>query len=284
MQRILICLFIVAGLWSCKTNVDTEAVNASAQNATDIQAYIKGKSLTTQKTASGLYYQITKANPTGSASAVGNTVTFHYVLFTISGANSAIIDSSSRSKNAPSTTIFGINRNIQGLEEALSILKSGEKATLLMPNELAFGSQSTAALPAYSAIGIDIEILKTRTEEQQIDDYVAAKNLKVEKLASGLRIIKTATTTETQVATGQTYKVNYTGKRVNDVIFDAGTINVGVGSGNVIKGFDEGISKLRLGEKATIIFPSSLGYGTSGSGSTIPPYAVLVFDIEVVKP
>ncbi|MCP9765741.1 hypothetical protein EGI31_22630 [Lacihabitans soyangensis] len=46
-------------------------------------------------------------------------------------------------------------------------------------------------------------------------------------------------------------------------------------------GIYRGISKLRKGEKARIIFPSSIGYGTNGSGS-IPPYTPLIFDIEVL--
>ena len=83
--------------------------------------------------------------------------------------------------------------------------------------------------------------------------------------------------------TGEVVNVKYTGKLLTDKQFDTGQIQVRVGSGGVIKGFDEGISKLRYNEKATLIFPSSLGYGTQGSGSTIRPYAPLLFEVEVVK-
>lgn len=285
MQRYIICLFIFIGLWSCKTDVNSDAQNAVVQNEADIQSYISKNGLTAQKTVSGLYYQIKKANANGDKSAVGNTVTFHYTLFKINaGGTGTPIDSSSRINNVPATTIFGINLNIYGLEEALSILKSGEKAIILMPNELAFGSQSSADLPAFSAIGLEIEILKTRTEDQQIEDYIAIKKLTVtEKTASNLRIIKTLTNTNAQVETGKTYQVNYTGKRLNDVIFDSGTISVTLGLGSTIKGFEEGISKMRVGEKATLIFPSTIGYGTAGSGSKIPPYSPLIFDIEILK-
>ncbi|MDP5120465.1 MAG: FKBP-type peptidyl-prolyl cis-trans isomerase [Spirosomaceae bacterium] len=49
-----------------------------------------------------------------------------------------------------------------------------------------------------------------------------------------------------------------------------------------MKGFDEGIAKLKVGEKGTLIFPSSLGYGAQGAGGDIPGNAPLSFDIEVL--
>jgi FKBP-type peptidyl-prolyl cis-trans isomerase len=153
-----------------------------------------------------------------------------------------------------------------------------------MNHYLAFGSQSDDILPAYSAVRADVELLKVRNEDQQIADYITDKKLTLtEKTASGLRFIRTSTSTEAQVMTGEVVNVKYTGKLLTDKQFDTGQIQVRVGSGGVIKGFDEGISKLRYNEKATLIFPSSLGYGTQGSGSTIRPYAPLLFEVEVVK-
>ena len=56
-----------------------------------------------------------------------------------------------------------------------------------------------------------------------------------------------------------------------------------LGIGQVIKGWDEGISLLGLGDKATFIIPSELAYGQSGAGGVIPPNATLVFDVELVE-
>jgi len=54
-----------------------------------------------------------------------------------------------------------------------------------------------------------------------------------------------------------------------------------VGSVNIIEGWNEGIKFMKEGGEATLIIPSVLGYGSSGSGS-IPPYSTLIFDVELI--
>jgi FKBP-type peptidyl-prolyl cis-trans isomerase FkpA len=50
----------------------------------------------------------------------------------------------------------------------------------------------------------------------------------------------------------------------------------------VIKGWDEGIQKIRVGEQATLVIPAALGYGAEGSGDVIPPNATLIFVVELL--
>ena len=121
-------------------------------------------------------------------------------------------------------------------------------------------------------------------EDDQIASYLTSKNLTVtEKTASGLRYIVTkANPMGAALKAGQNINVNYGGTFLSGKSFDSGNFSFVLGAGRVVKGFDEGIAKMRVGEKAIIIFPSTLGYGSSGSGS-IPANSPLVFDIEVVS-
>jgi FKBP-type peptidyl-prolyl cis-trans isomerase len=60
-------------------------------------------------------------------------------------------------------------------------------------------------------------------------------------------------------------------------------ISFPLGAGKVIKGWDEGIAKLRVGDKAMLIIPPQLGYGAKGAGNgEIPPNATLIFIVELV--
>ena len=90
---------------------------------------------------------------------------------------------------------------------------------------------------------------------------------------------------------GQTVSVNYTGSLVNGTVFDSSVdpkfghvepIEIPIGVGSVIKGWDEGIMTMKPGGKRKLIIPSDLGYGAMGKGS-IPPDAMLLFDVELLS-
>ncbi len=105
--------------------------------------------------------------------------------------------------------------------------------------------------------------------------------------ASGLTYIITKSGDGVAVKAGDMVEVNYTGLLTNGAKFDSSldrndTFSFKVGAGMVIKGWDEGLQKLRVGDHATLIIPASIGYGARGAGAVIPPGATLIFIIEVV--
>lgn len=56
-----------------------------------------------------------------------------------------------------------------------------------------------------------------------------------------------------------------------------------IGVGMVIRGWDEGVMGMKVGEKRRLIIPSELGYGARGAGASIPPHATLIFDVELLQ-
>ena len=108
------------------------------------------------------------------------------------------------------------------------------------------------------------------------------------KTASGLTYIITEKGTGRQPKIGDTVTVHYTGTLTNGVKFDSSRdagkpFSFPLGKGRVIKGWDEGIDKLHVGDHAILILPASLGYGVRGAGNgAIPPNATLVFVVELV--
>jgi peptidylprolyl isomerase len=105
--------------------------------------------------------------------------------------------------------------------------------------------------------------------------------------ASGLTYIITQAGTGAQLKAGDTVSVHYTGLLTNGLKFDSSLdrgepISFELGAGRVIKGWDEALQKLRIGDRATLVIPPAIGYGSRGAGGVIPPDATLIFIIEVV--
>lgn len=93
--------------------------------------------------------------------------------------------------------------------------------------------------------------------------------------------------TGTEAATGKTATVTYTGWLYSDTAadhkgtqFDTGTFSFTLGQNQVVPGFEQGVLGMKVGGKRTLLIPSSMGYGATGSGA-IPPNAGLVFDVAL---
>jgi FKBP-type peptidyl-prolyl cis-trans isomerase len=89
-----------------------------------------------------------------------------------------------------------------------------------------------------------------------------------------------------EVKPGESVSVNYTGTLTDGTKFDAsidhgGASQFDIGRGRVIKGWDEGIPGMKVGEKRRLVIPAELGYGSKANGS-IPANSPLVFEVEVI--
>ena len=105
--------------------------------------------------------------------------------------------------------------------------------------------------------------------------------------ASGLQYVVVKEGDGAVAKAGQTVSVHYTGWLTNGTKFDSSVdrgqpFQFNLGAGQVIKGWDEGVAGMKIGEKRKLIIPPNLGYGDRGAGNVIPPNATLVFDVELL--
>lgn len=133
-----------------------------------------------------------------------------------------------------------------------------------------------------------------------LDDYLYNNQIEVQKTESGLRYTINQEGNGQKPEQGQKVKVNYAGRILDGEYFDTSLEDVAkeqglyqeqreykpfefeIGKGMVIKGWDEGISLLNEGTKATLYIPSTLAYGSRSAGNIIKPNSILVFDVELV--
>ncbi len=106
--------------------------------------------------------------------------------------------------------------------------------------------------------------------------------------ASGLKYTDTVVGTGASPTTGQTLSVHYTGTLPNGYKFDSshdrGTpMQFRFGVDPMIKGWDEGISTMKVGGKRKLVVPSNLAYGPRGKPPDIPGNSTLLFDLELVE-
>ena len=104
---------------------------------------------------------------------------------------------------------------------------------------------------------------------------------------AGLVVKDVVVGTGAEAKVGNMVSVNYTGKFADGKIFDSSIprgkpIEFTLGIGQVIKGWDQGVSGMKVGGKRTLVIPPNLGYGAEGYPGAIPGNATLYFEVELV--
>ncbi|WP_035334017.1 peptidylprolyl isomerase [Dokdonia sp. PRO95] len=180
-------------------------------------------------------------------------------------------------------TVFG---NVVEGQEVVNAVAQGDEMTKIEIIRVGAEAEAWNAVEAFRTF--------EGSRAKRIEEERAAQAAEIEALAtgfettaSGLRYQIIQKGSGAKAEKGKTVSVHYKGALPDGTVFDSSfkrnqPIDFQLGVGQVIPGWDEGISLLNVGDKARLVIPSDLGYGSAGAGGVIPPNATLVFDVELV--
>jgi len=233
------------------------------------------------ESATGLkYYDIQEGD--GAEAVPGTVVRLHYTGWLEDGTKF----DSSVDRGTPVSFPLGQNAVLPGWEEGVTGMKVGGKRQIIIPPDLAYGSEGAGGvIPPDTTIVIEVELLDVAQgspdapAEVTPDDYVVAD--------SGLKYYDLAVGTGPVAQSGQAVQVHYTGWLADGTKFDSSLdrgepFSFTLGSGQVIPGWDEGVTGMQVGGVRQLVVPPDLGYGSTGAGEVIPPDATLIFEVELL--
>lgn len=167
-------------------------------------------------------------------------------------------------------------------------LKKGSKLTFRISVDSVYTKAKLDSLQkTYDNRKKDDERMAVEKQNEEISKYIADNKLTVTTTQTGLRYVITKKASGPTAETGDTIVAEYTGRLLNGTEFDSskgrGPFKFSLNQDQVIAGWHEIFAILHKGEKATVIIPFEMAYREYGAGQDIPPYAPLVFDVELVN-
>ncbi|PQV46519.1 cyclophilin family peptidyl-prolyl cis-trans isomerase [Jejuia pallidilutea] len=180
-------------------------------------------------------------------------------------------------------TIFGKVAEGQDVVDAVAQGDVIESVEIIRVGEDAEGFNAVEAFRTFEG-SREKRLAEERAKQEAELEKVAAG---FEKTDSGLRYQIIQKGNGVKAEKGKTVSVHYKGQLIDGTVFDSSykrnqPIDFPLGVGQVIPGWDEGIGLLNVGDKARLVIPSNLAYGSRGAGGVIPPDANLIFDVELM--
>ena len=263
-------------------------------------------------TKDGLEYKFVEKSDLGKAPVIGDWMTVEMVYRT---PDSVLYDSKSVSRPMELPMVASVHQ--ADIYEGLAMMHKGDSATFKCNADSVFTKlfrfkEVPKNLQGVKTILFDVKMVEVMSKEEReqkinkekeaaqqkamkdkeeefsrITKYLEDNKITVEPTADSLYVVITKEGNGPKPKLGDKVKVHYTGYLLDGTKFDSSLdrnqpFEFVLGQGRVIKGWDEGVAMLRKGTKAKLIIPSKLGYGDRGAGGIIPPYAPLVFDVELL--
>lgn len=180
-------------------------------------------------------------------------------------------------------TVFGEVVEGQNVVDAIG---QGDKIEKITIERIGEEAKKWDAVKAFETFNAE----KTKRIEEarrKAEEALSSETEGFEKTPSGLFYKITHKGKGKKAEVGKKVSVHYTGMLLDKTVFDSSyrrnqPLSFTVGVGQVISGWDEGILLLEEGDKARLVIPSELAYGSRGAGGVIPPNAPLIFDVELV--
>ena len=284
---VLICSVSILFAQQSKTKKTTNKIKPTKKTST-VVGEVKRENTKMENneftTASGLKVKITEKG-NGKQVIKGDKVTAHY---TGTLADGKKFDSS-KDRNQPFSFKVGTGQVISGWDEGFQLLSIGDKATFTIPSNLGYGANGAGGvIPPNATLFFDVEVLDAvASPAPKAAVPYDITGLDTIKMQSGLRFLKVESGTGEKAQQGKYVSVHYTGYLMDGKKFDSSVergepIEFQLGKGMVIKGWEEGIELMHVGDKMRFIIPSELAYGEKGAPGAIPANATLIFDCELV--
>ncbi len=135
--------------------------------------------------------------------------------------------------------------------------------------------------------GIDLVLNMSAKAKEEGEKFLAenAKREGVKTTASGLQYEVLEATLGQKPKATDTVRVHYEGTLIDGTVFDSSYKrgeSIAFPLNGVIKGWTEGLQLMSVGSKYKFFIPYQLAYGERGAGVSIPPYAALIFTVELL--
>jgi len=239
------------------------------------------KKIKYKKTPSGLGYKIITTKK-GLQALADNRLYISYNLFYQATDTSAIKEVMTGGNKE---FILGQDDVLPGWNEGFLLMKEGDSAAFKIPFHLGYGDKKMGKIPAKSTLFLFAKLLKVQ------EAFYSHKGLDTIRFASGLKklMVKSSAGEKSQALcevrmkfTGYVYSTKGFKKVFESSQTNSAEAQFQIGVGRFIKGLDEGIATMRIGEKSTFIVPSYLGYGSKLTGKILPN-TTLYYDIELLS-